>query len=239
MEEKAKRILIVDDEPRIRALIAQYARLDGYDYEEAEDGDIAVKMATDPRTQPFDLIVMDVMMPRMDGLTAMRRIRVRQDIPVLLLTAKGEEYDRVLGFDLGADDYLVKPFSPRELMARVRVLLRRRSVSDSEKKKSVPELYHCQSLTINMTAHEVLVDDKPVTLTPKEYEVLVFFVENRGEVIDRETLLHRVWGYQEDVVDIGVDTRTVDTHIKTLRNKLGDNRNLIRTVWGVGYRYEG
>lgn len=133
MEEKAKRILIVDDEPRIRALIAQYARLDGYDYEEAEDGDIAVKMATDPRTQPFDLIVMDVMMPRMDGLTAMRRIRVRQDIPVLLLTAKGEEYDRVLGFDLGADDYLVKPFSPRELMARVRVLLRRRSVSDSEK----------------------------------------------------------------------------------------------------------
>ncbi len=219
-------ILVVDDEARIRDLICRYLDFEGYRSMEAENGKAALELFL---RESFDLVIMDIMMPEMDGLEAMRQIRKTSDVPILLLTAKGEEYDKVMGFDFGADDYVVKPFSPRELMARIRVMLRRMTPRETVKS----DLYRYKTLTVNFSAYEVRIGEEKVVLTPKEFELLSYFIKNKGVVLNRETLLHRIWGYQ-----FAADTRTVDTHIKMLRNNLKGYRDLIKTVWGVGYRYD-
>lgn len=221
-----KKILIVDDEARIRELIRQYLEFEGYLCEEAENGQAAVDAYFANR---HDLIIMDIMMPVMDGLEAMRTIRKTADVPILLLTAKGEEYDKVMGFDFGADDYVVKPFSPRELTARVRAMFKRMTP-----RAAAPEtVYRFGELSVNFSAYEVRIGEQKLDLTPKEFELLCYFIKNKGVVLNRETLLNQIWGYQ-----FAADTRTVDTHIKMLRNNLGSYRELIKTVWGVGYRYD-
>lgn len=227
-ENNTKRILIVDDEARIRELIRQYLEFEGYQCEEAENGKEAVELCLNGKF-PFDLVIMDIMMPVMDGLEAMRQIRKTVDMPILLLTAKGEEYDKVMGFDFGADDYVVKPFSPRELMARIRVMFKRMT----PKEPVMSDVYRYKDLSVNFSAYEVRIADQKVDMTPKEFELLSYFIKNKGVVLNRETLLHQIWGYQ-----FSADTRTVDTHIKMLRNNLGTYRDLIKTVWGVGYRYD-
>lgn len=218
-------ILVVDDESRIRDIIKQYLQFEGFTFAEAQNGQQAVEMFA---ADKYNLLVMDVMMPFMDGITALRIIREKSDVPVILLTAKGEEYDKVFGFDLGADDYMVKPFSPKELMARIRAILKR-----SAKKEVKDEIYSYKSIVVNSLAYEVKIDGKKLNITPKEFEILLYFVRNKGMVITRESLLNEIWGY-----DFYGDSRTVDTHIKMLRNNLGEYRDLIKTVWGVGYRYD-
>ena len=221
-----EKILIVDDEARIRDIIKQYLKFEGYEYGEASNGEQAIDLFF---KDSFDLVIMDVMMPFMDGISALRLIREKTSTPVILLTAKGEEYDKVFGFDLGADDYVVKPFSPKELMARIKAVLRR-SVSGEEKKE---EEYHYKALSINPISFEAAIGGEKLNLTPKEFELLHYFVKNKGIVLTRENLLNEIWGY-----DFYGDSRTVDTHIKMLRNNLGEYRDLIKTVWGVGYRYD-
>lgn len=220
-----EKILIVDDENGIRDIIKQYLEFEGYSFGEATNGQQAVEMFFKDN---YDLVVMDVMMPFVDGITALRMIREKSDKPVILLTAKGEEYDKVFGFDLGADDYIVKPFSPKELMARIRAVLKR-TAKDTVKS----EAYSYKGLYVNPVSYEVKVDDKKLSLTPKEFELILYFVKNKGMVVTRENLLNEIWGY-----DFYGDSRTVDTHIKMLRNNLGEYRDLIKTVWGVGYRYD-
>lgn len=219
-------ILVVDDEERIRDLIKQYLKFEGYEYDEASNGQQAVEMFN---KHQFDLIIMDVMMPFVDGISALRMIREKSKIPVILLTAKGEEYDKIFGFDLGADDYVVKPFSPKELMARIRAVLKRtqtvKEVSD--------KVYIYKDLYINHVSYEARIKGEKLSLTPKEFELLLYFTNNKGVVLTRENLLNEIWGY-----DFYGDSRTVDTHIKMLRNNLGEYRDLIKTVWGVGYRYD-
>lgn len=220
-------ILMVDDEARIRDIVVQYLKFEGYTCEEAANGKQAVEML---EKTPFDLIIMDVMMPFMDGITALRTIRQTSSVPVILLTAKGEEYDRVFGFEFGADDYVVKPFSPKELMARVKAILKR------TQPKAVPEaeqVYTFKGLTVNPVSYEASINGEKLPLTPKEFELLLCFVRNKGAVLTREQLLNEIWGY-----DFYGDSRTVDTHIKMLRNNLGEYREHIKTVWGVGYRYD-
>lgn len=219
------KILVVDDESRIRDIIKQYLQFEGYAFEEAANGQQAVDMFFNGK---FDLIVMDVMMPFIDGITVLRMIREKSDVPVILLTAKGEEYDKVFGFDLGADDYMVKPFSPKELMARIRAVLKRTS-----KETTKVDIYTYKQLQINPSSYEVKLGNERLNLTPKEFELLLYFVKNKGTVMTRESLLNEIWGY-----DFYGDSRTVDTHIKMLRNNLGEYRDLIKTVWGVGYRYD-
>lgn len=220
------RILIVDDEDRIRDIIKQYLKFEGFESSEAANGKQAVEMC---EKEKFDLVIMDVMMPFMDGITALRIIRETSAVPVILLTAKGEEYDKVFGFDLGADDYVVKPFSPKELMARIKAVLKRIAAPEKQKAK----LYTYKTLTINPVSYEAKINDEKLNLTPKEFELLNYFVTNKGVVLTRETLLNEIWGY-----DFYGDSRTVDTHIKMLRNNLREYRDLIKTVWGVGYRYD-
>lgn len=220
------KILVVDDEARIRDIIKQYLKFEGFVYDEAANGQQAVEMF---QKEQFDLVLMDVMMPFMDGITALRLIREKSAVPVILLTAKGEEYDKVFGFDLGADDYVVKPFSPKELIARIKAVLKRSSPAEPQK----AQIYHYKELVINPVSFEASIDGRKLNLTPKEFELLSYFVKNKGVVLTRENLLNEIWGY-----DFYGDSRTVDTHIKMLRNNLGDYRDLIKTVWGVGYRYD-
>ena len=220
------RVLIVDDEDRIRDLVKQYLKFEGYEYSEAAKGQQAVELF---QKQPCELIVMDVMMPFMDGISALRMIRESSPVPVILLTAKGEDYDKVLGLELGADDYVVKPFSPKELMARIKAVLKRTGAPESHREQH----YTYKGLEINPVSYEARIDGEKLTLTPKEFELLSYFVNNRGVVLTRENLLNEIWGY-----DFYGDSRTVDTHIKMLRNSLGQYRDLIKTVWGVGYRYD-
>ncbi len=219
------KILVVDDESRIRDIIKQYLQFEGYAFDEAANGQQAIDMFFNDH---FDLVVMDVMMPFLDGITVLRMIREKSDVPVILLTAKGEEYDKVFGFDLGADDYMVKPFSPKELMARIRAVLKRTS-----KETTKIDIYTYKQLIINPSSYEVKINNERLNLTPKEFELLLYFVKNKGTVMTRESLLNEIWGY-----DFYGDSRTVDTHIKMLRNNLGEYRDLIKTVWGVGYRYD-
>lgn len=219
------KILVVDDESRIRDIIKQYLQFEGYEFDEAANGQQAIDMFFD---QKFDLVVMDVMMPFLDGITVLRMIREKSDVPVILLTAKGEEYDKVFGFDLGADDYMVKPFSPKELMARIRAVLKRTS-KISEK----VDTYTYKKLQVIPSSYEAKIGDERLNLTPKEFELLSYFIKNKGTVMTRENLLNEIWGY-----DFYGDSRTVDTHVKMLRNNLGVYRDLIKTVWGVGYRYD-
>ena len=217
-------ILIVDDEARIRTLIAKYAAFEGYNTEEAENGMQAVEKC---REKDYDLIIMDVMMPELDGFSAVREIRKDSKVPVIMLSARGEEYDRIHGFELGIDDYVVKPFSPKELMMRVGAVLKRSGA------QQVDEVISFDGLTIDFTARRVSIDGQELDLSPKEYELLFYMVRNRGIALSREKLISDVWGY-----DFFGDDRTLDTHIKLLRKQLGKYADRITTLRGVGYRFE-
>ena len=224
---EGKKILIVDDEKNIRNVIKEYAKFDGFETFEAEDGMQAVEMC---RTQDFDLIIMDIMMPKLDGYSAVREIRKTKQIPVIMLSARGEEYDKLFGFELGVDDYVTKPFSPKELLARIRAVMKRSAAPAPAGDNNVLKF---EGLEINMSGREVVVDGKPVSLTPKEYDLLFYLVRNKGIALSREKLLEEVWGY-----DFYGDDRTVDTHIKMLRNSLGDYRKFIVTLRGMGYKFD-
>ena len=215
-------ILVCDDEELIRNVIKEYLTLDSYVVDEASDGKEAVEKA---KATNYDLIIMDIMMPHMDGYLACKEIKKFKNVPFIMLSARSEEYDKSIGFDLGIDDYVTKPFSPKELVARVKAILKR---SNKIEDKLVFE-----GLEIDELAHEVKVDGKKVNLTPKEFELLRYLVANKNIALTREQLLINIWGY-----DFYGDDRTVDTHIKTLRNNLGKYRKFIVTVRAVGYKFE-
>lgn len=216
------KILIVDDEELIRSVIKEYAKLEKYEVDEAEDGLEAIEKC---KNNDYDLIIMDIMMPKLDGYQAVKEIRKTKNTPVLMLSARGEEYDKLLGFDLGIDDYVQKPFSPKELMARVKAILKR-TKNDNDKKVF-------GTLVIDDLAREVTVDGKKTNLTLKEYELLKYLTDNKNIAISRDKLLSNIWGY-----DFYGDDRTVDTHIKTLRSKIGKYKDNIVTLRGVGYKFE-
>lgn len=219
-------ILVVDDEENIRQLIKKYANYEGYKVTEASDGLEALEICGQCS---FDLIVLDVMMPELDGFSALRRLRQEdRRTPVLMLSARGEEYDRIRGFELGVDDYVVKPFSPKELMLRVAAILRR-----AGEHEDLREVYTVEGITADFTGRRVLVDGAPVEMTPKEYDLFFYLVKNRNIALPREKLISDVWGY-----DFYGDERTLDTHIKLLRKSLGPYSGRIVTLRGVGYRFE-
>ena len=220
------RLLIVDDEQKIRDVIREYAESYGHSVSEAGDGLAALDLC---KSNDYDLIIMDIMMPRLDGFSACREIKKIKDIPVIMLSARGEEYDKLYGFDLGIDDYVVKPFSPKELMARIGVVLTRRT---SGNPPTITEFVF-DGLKINVSSRTVHVDNKKVELTPKEYDLLFYLVENKDLALSRDNLLSNLWGY-----DFFGDDRIVDTHIKNLRNSIGKYRNFIVTLWGVGYKFD-
>ncbi len=219
-------LLIVDDEKKIRDVVREYAEFDGFDVIEAEDGMDAVDKASE---NDIDIIVMDIMMPRLDGFSACKEIRKTKTTPVIMLSARGEEYDKLFGFEIGIDDYVVKPFSPKELIARIRAVMKRSSFGAAGEE----EVITYKGLTINFTAREVLVNGERAQMTPKEYDLLFYLVRNMNIALSRDKLLEEVWGY-----DFYGDDRTVDTHIKMLRNSLGEYRNLIVTLRGMGYKFE-
>lgn len=225
---KDTRILIVDDEERIREMIMEYAGPEGYDIDEAADGVAALNLL---KEKEYTLVILDVMMPKMDGWTVCREIRKASQVPVIMLTARGEEYDKLFGFELGVDDYMVKPFSPKELLARVKAIIRRSMSAGEGTDKG--DLMAIDGLKINFNSRNVFVDGIIASLTPKEYELLYFLVQNPNRVFSREQLLNSVWGY-----DFAGDDRTVDTHVKMLRESLGGYRRFIVTVWGTGYKFE-
>ncbi len=222
------KVLLVDDEKKIRQVIRTYAEFEGYEVMEAEDGLEAVKLCQE---NDFDVIVMDIMMPQLDGFSAYKEIRKHKDIPVLMLSARDEEYDKLFGFEIGIDDYVVKPFSPKELMARLNVIVNRHQ--NKFNGQELKEDLKFSGLLIDQDGREVYVDDRRVDLTPKEYEILVFLAKNEGIALSREKLLNQVWGF-----DFYGDDRTIDTHIKMLRNSLGPYRKYIVTVRGVGYKFD-
>lgn len=221
------RLLVVDDEEKIRVLVRKYAEYEGYEVEEAADGMSTIELC---RQEKFDLIILDVMMPELDGFSACREIRKFSQVPVLMLSARGEEYDRIHGFELGVDDYVTKPFSPKELMLRVQAILKRSNSSIAPNK----EILEFEGLKIDFTGRLVYVNEEKVNLSPKEYELLFYLVRNRGIALTREKLINDVWGY-----DFFGDDRTLDTHIKLLRKALGEYSRYIVTLRGVGYRFEG
>lgn len=220
------KLLVVDDEPKIREVIKEYAEFSGYEVTEAADGMSAVGLC---KLNDYDLIVMDIMMPKLDGFTACKEIKKIKDIPVIMLSARSEEYDKLFGFEIGIDDYVIKPFSPKELMARINVILARKNISS----QSSAEILKFQGLEINFSARTVTVDGVRVELTPKEYELLFYLIKNKNIALSRDKLLSDIWGY-----DFFGDDRTIDTHIKNLRNNLGPYRDYIVTLRGVGYKFE-
>lgn len=222
------RILIVDDEINIRKVVREYAEFEGYEVEEAENGMEAVSIA---KEKDFDIIIMDVMMPRLDGYSSVKEIHKYKQIPVIMLSARGEEYDKLFGFEIGVDDYVVKPFSPKELMARVKAVIKRNTSSSSGSKNS--DRYVFEGLEIDMSGREVYVNGVRASMTPKEYDLLFYLVRNKNIALTRDKLLEEVWGY-----DFFGDDRTVDTHIKMLRNSLGEYRKFIVTLRGMGYKFE-
>lgn len=221
------KILIVDDEVKIRQIIRKYAEFEGYDVLEAKDGMEAISLC---RQEDFDLIIMDVMMPELDGFSACGEIRKFKNIPVIMLSARGEEYDRIHGFEMGIDDYVVKPFSPKELMMRVKVVITRNQKTNTMDSHDV---FQAEGLEVDFTGRTVSVDGKRIEMSPKEYELLFYLVRNRNIALEREKLITEVWGY-----DYYGDDRTLDTHIKLLRNSLGEYRKFLVTLRGVGYRFE-
>ncbi len=221
------KVLIVDDEEMIRNVLKEYVEFEGNEAFEAADGMEAVRMCRD---NDYDVILMDVMMPRLDGFSAVKEIKKMKDIPVIMLSARGEEYDKLFGFEMGVDDYVTKPFSPKEVMARINAVTKRRSPAKEEPKNDV---YKFEGLTIDMAGRNVYVDGEKAELTPKEYEILFYFVKNRGIALTREKLLMDVWGF-----DFYGDDRTVDTHIKMLRSNLKQYRKFIVTLRGLGYKFE-
>ncbi len=221
------KLLVADDEAQIRALVAKYARYEGYDIAEAADGMEAVALC---RREAFDLVILDIMMPEMDGFTATREIRKFSRVPIILLSARGEEYDRINGFESGADDYVVKPFSPKELMLRVSAILSRAAGGSSPGQN---EVFVVDTLRADVTARTVEIDGKRLDLSPKEYDLLFYLMRNAGVALSREKLITEVWGY-----DYYGDDRTLDTHIKLLRRSLGRYADRIVTLRGVGYRFD-
>lgn len=224
--EKEK-ILIVDDEEAIRLGIREFAEFEGYQVAEARDGIEAVRIC---EQEDFDLIIMDIMMPKIDGFTAYKEIKKKKDIPVLMLSARGEEYDKLYGFELGIDDYVVKPFSLKELMARVKAVIRRHSGASLRQERNILEY---EGLLMDITGRKVYVDGARITMTPKEYDLLFFLAKHEDIVFSREELLEKIWGF-----DFFGDGRTVDSHIKMLRRSLGEYRKFIVTHRGVGYKFE-
>ncbi|MBQ4067261.1 MAG: response regulator transcription factor [Clostridia bacterium] len=224
------KILIADDEEMIRRLIAKYAVFEGHTVAEAADGMETVNMC---RSGEYDILICDIMMPELDGFSACREIRKFSDIPIIMLSARGEEYDKLNGFSLGIDDYVVKPFSPKELMMRIDAVMKR---YNSEKKPLPTEekdVFALGGLTVDMTARIVYIDGERRELSPKEYDLLFYLIKNRNIALSRERLITEVWGY-----DYYGDDRTLDTHIKLLRKSLGDYSGLIVTLRGVGYRFD-
>ena len=219
-------ILVCDDEEGIRTLIAKYAKFEGHNVIEAENGMQAIEIC---RNKDIDIIVMDIMMPELDGFSAVREIRKDKDTPVIMLSARGEEYDRIHGFEVGADDYLVKPFSPKELMMRIDVIMRRRTKQSA----NGHNVYEKEGRVIDFTARRVTIDGVDAELSPKEYDLLFYLVKNKGIALSREKLITNVWGY-----DFYGDDRTLDTHIKLLRKHLGDYASYVVTLRGTGYRFE-
>ncbi|API90441.1 MULTISPECIES: response regulator transcription factor [Virgibacillus] len=233
--DKESKVLVVDDEERIRRLIRMYMERDGFLVEEAENGREALTLALENH---YDVILLDIMMPEMDGVEVCQELRKEKDTPVIMLTAKGEEANRVQGFEIGADDYIVKPFSPREVVLRVKALLRRvSSATFQETDTTAKNVLVFPHLTIDHDAHRVTADGEEVSLTPKEYELLCFLAKSPDKVFNREHLLKEVWQYE-----FFGDLRTVDTHVKRLREKLNqvsqEAAKMIVTVWGVGYKFE-
>ena len=218
------KLLVVDDEKLIRDVIKEYAENEGYNVIEAIDGENAIAIVE--KNPNIDLIIMDIMMPKLDGYSACKEIYKIKKYPTIMLSARKEEYDKLLGFDLGIDDYVTRPFSPRELMARIKAVLAR---SNNQK----GDVYKYESLEVNFKARSVKIEDKEIKLTPKEFELLQYFIQNEGMALSREQLLSSVWGY-----DFFGDDRTVDTHIKMLRNSIGKYRDLITTVRSIGYKFE-
>ena len=216
------KLLIVDDETKIQLVLKEYASFEGYETDLASNGMDAIKMA---KENDYDLIIMDIMMPGLDGFSAVKEIKKFKDIPVLMLSARSEEYDKLHGFEIGIDDYVTKPFSPKEVMLRVNAITRR------NKKKTENRKFN--GLEVDMPGRNVYVDGKKIDLTPKEYDLLFYLIINEGIVLTREQLLSNVWGYEY----FG-DDRTVDTHIKMLRNNLGPYRDYIVTARGLGYKFE-
>ena len=216
------KILIVDDEKNIREVIKEYSTLEGYEVKEADSGVKALELLN---SEKFDLMILDIMMPIMDGFTLLNSIPKEKRIPTIILSARDDEIDKLEGFDRGIDDYLCKPFSPRELMARVKAILKRT--------KGDVDSYSYDKLVVNFLEHTLKIDDKEINITPKEFVILKYFIHNKRIAISREQLLNKIWGY-----DFYGDDRTVDTHIKMLRNNLGRYRDLIITVRGIGYKFD-
>ena len=224
-------ILVVDDEARIRSIIKKYAEFEGYTITEAGDGMEAVLIC---RNTSFDIIIMDIMMPELDGFSACREIRKVSDVPIIMLSARGEEYDKINGFEVGIDDYVVKPFSPKELMLRIEAVMKR--VKNQSRKNTVENRileFDEGGLVIDLTARSVTIDGEKISMSPKEYDLLFYMVENQNIALTRENLINKVWGY-----DFYGDARTLDTHVKLLRRSLKRYSSYIVTLRGVGYRFE-
>jgi len=220
------KLLIVDDEEKIRNLIKKYAIFDNHIITEANNGLEAIELF---KTNHFDLVVLDIMMPELDGFSTAKEIRKTSNIPIIMLSARGEEYDKIHGFELGIDDYMVKPFSPKELMMRVEAILKRTNNANPQKK----QIFQYETLLLDFSARILYIDNEKINLSPKEYDLLSYLIKNRGVALTRENLILDVWGY-----DFYGDDRTLDTHIKLLRKSLGKYSNLIVTLRGVGYRFE-
>lgn len=216
------RVLVVDDEKLIRDVIKEYLVLENYEVYEAENGLEAIELV---KNNNFDIIIMDIMMPKMDGYTACKEIKKIKDIPFIMLSARGEEYDKLIGFDLGIDDYVTKPFSPKELVARIKAVTKRKDNESS--------VYVIEGIKLDNIAHDVYIDGEKIYLTPKEYDLLKYFIDNKNIALSREKLLSNIWGY-----DFYGDDRTIDTHVKTLRKHLGKYKNMVVTVRGMGYKFQ-
>lgn len=216
------KVLVVDDEKLIRDVIKEYASLEKFEVLEAENGIEALDVIAD---NDIDVIVLDIMMPKMDGYTFFQELKKEHNIPTIILSARNDEYDKLLGFDLGVDDYLTKPFSPKELIARIKAITRRGKQSEDK--------FIYKNLVVDFIGHTIEINNKEINVTPKEFDILTYFINNQNVAISREALLNKLWGY-----DYFGDDRTIDTHIKMLRNNLGEYRDLIKTVRGVGYKFE-
>lgn len=219
------KVLVVDDEARMRKLVKDFLTIKGFSVIEAEDGENAVDIFF--KQKDIALVILDVMMPKMDGWEVCREIRQYSKVPIIMLTARGDERDELLGFELGVDEYISKPFSPKILVARVEAILRRTNLANQE------EVLEAGGICVNKAAHQVTLDGKPMELSYKEFELLSYFVENEGIALSREKILNSVWNY-----DYFGDARTIDTHVKKLRSKMGEKGELIKTVWGMGYKFE-
>ena len=222
------KILVVDDEDRIRKLVRDFLIKEGYNVIEAADGEEALnQFDTNP---DLKLIILDVMMPKMDGFEVAKRIRKTSKLPIIMLTAKADEDDELQGFDIGVDEYIAKPFSPKILVARVGAVIRRSQTEESVESSNATEI---GGITLDIDAHVVKIDGEEISLSVKEFELLAYFIQNRGIALSRDTILNNVWNY-----DYFGDARTIDTHVKKLRSKMGDKGNYIKTIWGMGYKFE-